>query len=55
MEWWSSLLDEKSMRFMKDLMESFLLGLEDVENAIRLTVELVKRLDSDTVTSFTAL
>ena len=32
-----------------------LLSLEDVENAIRLTVDLVKKLDSDTVTSFTAL
>jgi len=32
-----------------------LLSLKDVENTITLTVELVKRLDSDTVASFTAL
>jgi putative aminopeptidase FrvX len=32
-----------------------LLSLEDVENAIRLTMELIKRLDEDTVRSFTTI
>ena len=32
-----------------------LLSLEDAENAVRLVVELIKRLDKETVESFTAL
>lgn len=32
-----------------------LLSLQDVENAVKLTVELVRRLNSDTISSFTAL
>jgi hypothetical protein len=31
------------------------LSLKDTENAIRLTIELIKKLDAETVEGFTAL